>query len=87
MVSCPCLTPVLCAVMSESSVVSDTWMSPPLTVAFVPLIWAAATLIGVLGLIPSVTKLPCRAVNVVEPLADMQAAAELRAESPGSLMS
>ena len=87
MESCPCLTPVLWAAMRESSVVPDRWMSLPLTVAFVPVTWAVGTLIGVLGVIPSVTKLLCRAANVALPAADMQTADDRWAVSPGSLMS
>jgi hypothetical protein len=62
-------------------------MSLPATVAFVPVTWAAETLIGVLGLIPSMAKLPCRSLNVALPVADMQAAEDCWAVSPCSLVS
>ena len=60
MLNCPGFTPVLCATMSEVSVVPDTWMSVPLTVALVPLTCAVATVMGLRGVIPSTVKLPCR---------------------------
>ena len=70
--SCPGLIPVLWAVMSVSSIVPDTRTWLPLIVAVVPVTWPPVTWIGVLDLIPSVTKLPCREVNVFVPAADMQ---------------
>lgn len=67
MLSCPGLIPVLRAAMRESSVVPDTRIWLPLTVALIPVTWAVSTLIGVLGLIPSVTKLLCSELNVAAP--------------------
>jgi hypothetical protein len=48
-VTCPGLTPVLCSIMREYSVVPDTWTSLALAVAFDPVTWAAVTLTGVPG--------------------------------------
>jgi hypothetical protein len=70
--SCPGLIPVLWSVMSVSSILLDTQTWLPLIVAVVPVTWLPVTWIGVLDLIPSVTKLPCREVNVFVPAADMQ---------------
>ncbi len=77
MLNCPGFTPVLCATMSEVSVVPDTWMSVPSTVAVVPLTRAAATVIELRGVRPSMVKFLCMRVNVLSPVEDMHALAFL----------